>query len=358
MKEIVKPLMEWYGQNARVLPWRQDATPYHVWLSEIMLQQTRVEAVKEYYRRFLERLPEVQDLAAVDEEELLKLWQGLGYYNRARNLQKAAKIICERYGGRFPQEYEEWLSLPGIGEYTAGAVVSIAFGKREPAVDGNVYRIYTRLQADETEITKTELKKRVRQEIADILPDTPGSFNQALMDLGASVCLPNGLPLCGECPLARYCQAHQAGTELEYPVKPLKKQRRVENRTIFLIEYQDKYFIQKRPDRGLLAGLWEFPGQDGHLEPEHVIRGLQDLGVSESRDGNEIALIGRAKHIFSHVEWRMLGYEIHLSHLPAQWQEMGVFTTLQDMQERYSIPSAFAFYLDYLLKKGPENESE
>lgn len=355
MKRIVKPLMDWYEQNARVLPWRQDATPYHVWLSEIMLQQTRVEAVKEYYRRFLERLPEVQDLAAVDEEELMKLWQGLGYYNRARNLQKAAKIICEKYGGDFPTEYEEWLSLPGIGEYTAGAVVSIAFGKKEPAVDGNVYRIYTRLQADETDITKMELKKRVRRDIAEILPDDPGKFNQALMDLGASICLPNGLPLCDSCPIARYCQAHQTGTELAYPVKPAKKQRRIEERTIFLMEYQDKYFIQKRPDQGLLAGLWEFPGQDGYLEPEHVSRSLQDMGVSDARDGDEISLVGRSKHVFSHVEWHMLGYEIHLANLPAELQETlqetGVFTTLQDLQEHYSIPSAFAFYLEHLLSK-------
>lgn len=351
MKEIVEPLMEWYGKNARVLPWRLKPTPYHVWLSEIMLQQTRVEAVKEYYRCFLKRLPTVQDLANVDEDELMKLWQGLGYYNRARNLQKAAKIICEQYDGEFPQEYEQWLALPGIGEYTAGAVVSIAFGKKEPAVDGNVYRIYTRIRADGTDITKTELKKKVRREILDILPDIPGVFNQALMDLGAMVCLPGGQPLCGSCPLARYCLAHRAGTELHYPVKPVKKPRRIEERTIFLLEYQGSYLIQKRPEHGLLAGLWEFPGQDGYMAPEQVVQGLRDMGVFDAQEACEIELAGRAKHIFSHVEWHMLAYEVHLQTPPSKLQDAGKFSTIQDLQEIYSIPSAFAPYLDYLFKK-------
>ncbi|MDO4166174.1 MAG: A/G-specific adenine glycosylase [Eubacteriales bacterium] len=355
MKEIVKPLLAWYQENARVLPWRQEPSPYHVWLSEIMLQQTRVEAVKEYYRRFLEHLPTVQDLAEVEEEELLKLWQGLGYYNRVRNLQKAAQIICTQYGGIFPTEYHAWLALPGIGEYTAGAVVSIAFGKKEPAVDGNVYRIYTRLRTDGTDITKTELKKRVRQELLEIMPEDPGGFNQALMDLGAMVCLPNGTPLCDQCPLQTYCKAHQAGTELSYPVKPSGKPRRIEKRTVFLLEYQGRYLLQKRPDRGLLAGLWEFPGQEGHLTLEQVMDGLQDLGVSADGHTSDITLIGKAKHIFSHVEWHMLGYEIHLSAISDKLRDHGVFCTLSELRDTYSIPSAFAVYLKYLFSDPEKN---
>lgn len=349
LQEIVKPLLAWYRKNARVLPWRQDPSPYHVWLSEIMLQQTRVEAVKEYYRRFLDALPTVQDLAEVGEDELLKLWQGLGYYNRARNLQKAAQVICTEYGGKFPSEYQQWLDLPGVGEYTAGAVVSMAFGEKKPAVDGNVYRIYTRLQADGTDITKTDFKRRVREEIQDIMPENPGQFNQAWMDLGATICLPNGAPLCDSCPLSEICRSHREGTELSYPVKPAKKTRRIEERTVFLLEYEGKYLIQKRPDKGLLAGLWEFPGQEGHLTPEQVSTGLQDLGVICGDTPAGIELLGKAKHVFSHVEWHMIGYGVRLSAITDQLRDTGVFSSLKELRDIYSIPSAFSFYLDYLM---------
>lgn len=349
LEEIVVPLLAWYQKHARELPWRQDPSPYHVWLSEIMLQQTRVEAVKEYYQRFLDALPEVQDLAEAEEDQLLKLWQGLGYYNRARNLQRTAQVICTEYGGNFPTEYQQWLALPGVGEYTAGAVVSMAFGKKKPAVDGNVYRIYTRLQADGTDITKTEFKRRVREEIQAIMPENPGHFNQAWMDLGATVCLPNGAPLCRYCPLAEFCRSHQEGTELSYPVKPAKKPRRVEKRTIFLLEYQGKYLIQKRPDKGLLAGLWEFPAQEGHLTPEQVSAGLQDIGVVCGEDTKGIELLGKAKHVFSHVEWHMIGYAVHLSSVTDQLRDTGVFSSLKELHDIYSIPSAFSFYLDYLI---------
>lgn len=353
-EEIVESLVTWYQGHARVLPWRQDPSPYHVWLSEIMLQQTRVEAVKEYYRRFLEALPTVQDLASVEEDELLKLWQGLGYYNRARNLQKAAQVICSEYGGTFPSEYQQWLALPGVGEYTAGAVVSMAFGGKWPAVDGNVYRIYTRLFADGTDITRTGFQRRVREEMQEIMPEDPGKFNQAWMDLGATVCLPNGAPLCQQCPLAEYCRSHQEGTELSYPVKPAKKPRKVEERTVFLLEYEGKYLIQKRPDKGLLAGLWEFPGQEGHLTPEQAGRGLQDLGVITNQGTEEIALLGKAKHIFSHVEWHMIGYAVHMTSISDQLRENGVFSTLEELKEIYSIPSAFSVYLDYLFQQSKE----
>lgn len=343
MREIVEPLMEWYGEHARSLPWRDDPTPYHVWLSEIMLQQTRVEAVKGYYERFLEALPDVSHLASVQEERLMKLWQGLGYYNRARNLQRAAQIICGEYGGQFPESYEQWLALPGIGEYTAGAVVSIALGQREPAVDGNVYRIYTRIKADQTDITKAAFKKQVRRDIQEILPKQAGRFNQALMDLGATVCIPHGKPHCDDCPLAANCLAYGQGNMSDYPVKPEKKKRRIEKRTVFLVEYQGRYLIQKRPERGLLAGMWEFPAQEGHLSPEKVREQMKSWNLKE-----EIKLLGTAKHIFSHVEWHMLGYGLSLQKLPAQLGGQGIFCDRQALRDKYSIPSAFAYYLRYL----------
>lgn len=371
--ELRQALLDWYDSHARDLPWRVPEReggrpdPYHVWISEIMLQQTRVEAVKKYYRRFLERLPGVRELAVAPEDELMKLWQGLGYYNRARNLQRAAGVIMECYGGEFPREYQTLLELPGIGEYTAGAIASIAFGECVPAVDGNVYRVYTRLFEDDSDITKAAFKKRIRKDIGAVMPqDRPGSFNQAWMDLGACVCLPNGEPLCGQCPLGEWCLAGKHGNARFYPVKPEKKRRAQQEKTVLLLEYQGKYLIRKRPSKGLLAGLWEFPVQDGKLSPEELARLLEQWGIRVE----EIELLGRGGHVFSHVEWHMLGYLVHLSGLPLfrerflegesvqregisqeQAQSMpggieaeSVWTTPQDMEKYYSIPSAFADY--------------
>jgi len=346
MNEIVNPLLGWYEKNKRDLPWRQDRTPYHVWVSEIMLQQTRVEAVKEYYARFLGRLPEIEDLAAVSEGELLKLWQGLGYYNRARNLKKAAQMIVQERGGSFPEEYELLLKLPGIGEYTAGAIASIAFRKRVPAVDGNVYRIYTRLFADDSDITQGRVQKRIRSEVGDVVPEEhPGEFNQALMDLGAAVCLPNGVPLCENCPIAKWCLARKKGTMQSFPVRPGKKARKIQDRTVFLFEYQGKYLIQQRPEKGLLAGLWEFPSEEGKLPLEKIKPVLEDWGA----DLGQVELLGSGKHIFSHVEWHMLGYLVHLQELKEGFAGKFVLADLEEIQNKYSIPSAFSVYLDKIL---------
>lgn len=348
MDRMVKPLLTWYGENKRELPWRQDRNPYHVWISEIMLQQTRVEAVKEYYARFLERLPEIGALAQVSENELLKLWQGLGYYNRARNLKKAAQVLEQEYQGRFPEEYELLLKLPGIGEYTAGAIASIAFGKRVPAVDGNVYRIYARYFADSSDITQGKVRKRIRDEVACVVPETcAGEFNQALMDLGATICIPNGQPLCEKCPAAEWCVARKQGNMLTFPVKSEKKPRKIQERTVLLLEYQGKYFIQQRPEKGLLAGLWEFPSEEGALSLEEIKDNLQNAGAGFA----EIELLGKGKHIFSHVEWHMLGYLIHLSELPQDIVDRGVLSTIEQIQNKYSIPSAFSVYLEEILRR-------
>ena len=353
IKEITTPLLCWYAKNKRELPWREDKNPYHIWISEIMLQQTRVEAVKGYYARFLERLPGVVDLAGVSEEKLMKLWQGLGYYNRARNLKKAAEIIVQEYGGRFPGEYSGLLKLPGIGEYTAGAVASIAFGERVPAVDGNVYRIYTRLSADSSDITQGKVQKRIRGDMAEAVPqECPGEFNQALMDLGAVICLPNGAPLCTDCPVQKWCLANKTGDMSLFPYKPQKKKRKIQDRTVFLIEYQGKYLIQQRPGKGLLAGLWEFPAQEGRLSAEQIKPFLEEWDA----DFDEIELLGSGKHIFSHVEWHMLGYLVHLRKLPKKLQEWMVFSTVGQIQEKYSIPSAFSVYLKEIFARSEKGE--
>jgi A/G-specific adenine glycosylase len=307
-----------------------------------MLQQTRVEAAKGYYARFLQRLPDVTSLAQVSEDELMKLWQGLGYYNRARNLQKCAKTIVAEYDGIFPNEYEELLRLPGIGEYTAGAIASIAFSKPVPAIDGNVYRIYTRLFADDSDITKAAFKKELRALLLAVIPpDAPALFNQAWMDLGATVCLPNGAPLCNECPLHSYCEAFSQNTWQNFPKKPSKKERKIEERTVILLEYQGKYLLQKRPPRGLLAGLWEFPAQEGFLSLPEV----QEMLSNQHILPGQIELLGKGKHIFSHIEWHMLGYLIHLHEHPLlPLSGESVWVTKEKMQREYSIPSALRCY--------------
>lgn len=305
--KTVKYLLDWFELNARSLPWRENPTPYHVWISEIMLQQTRVEAVKGYFHRFTKSLPEIKDLAAVEEEKLLKLWEGLGYYNRARNLKKTAQIIMEKYSGTFPADYNTLLTLPGIGSYTAGAISSIAFGLPEPAVDGNVLRVMKRVAGSFDDITKNCVKKELEKDIRAIIPKKePGNYNQALMDLGATICLPNGKPLCEKCPIMQICSAYRNETWDKIPVKPAKKPRRIEEKTIFILEEEKKFLLHKRP-KGLLSGMWEFPSLIGLYEIERVEKFLQSCGFELLEPIKEV---GKAKHIFSHIEWHMTGYYI------------------------------------------------
>ena len=332
LNKLVIPLLAWYNEYKRDLPWRQVGPtgrpePYHVWVSEIMLQQTRVAAVIDYYHRFLARFPTVEDLAGADEDSLMKCWQGLGYYSRARNLQKAARIICDEYGGVFPGDYQAIRALPGIGDYTAGAVSSIAFGLPHAAVDGNVLRVVTRLTADPSDITAAGVKKSVATSLEAVMPlNAPGEFNQALMELGATVCLPNGAPLCDQCPAKDFCRAHLENLTDVLPVKPGKKARRVEERRVYLLFRGGKIALRKRPDKGLLAGLWEFPNT---LEGEAPPLPLPQLEFS-----------GTAKHIFTHIEWRMTAWAGALAQddLPPGW----VWASREDLQRTYSVPSAFA----------------
>ena len=328
LDKIVFPLLSWFRDNARTLPWRSDPSPYRVWVSEIMLQQTRVAAVLDYFARFMEALPTVEALAQVPEEQLFKLWQGLGYYNRARNLQKAARQIVD--AGAFPARYEDLRALAGVGEYTAGAIASIAFGEPVPAVDGNVLRVVARLTGDSSDITRVETKAAIREALLQVIPlDFPGQFNQALMELGALVCLPNGAPQCERCPLAHLCIAHLERRTDTLPVKAKKKARRVERRVVCLIFHGGRVALRQRPGRGLLASLWEYPN---YLREEG---GLPwPLNVASMEEA------GRGKHIFTHIEWHMEGVALTLADdmLPEGW----VWASGEDLRTRYAVPNAFA----------------
>lgn len=349
------------------MPWREDPKPYHIWISEIMLQQTRVEAVYDYYLRFLKRLPDIECLAKIDEDELHKLWEGLGYYNRAKNLKKAARILVEEYAGELPSTYDELLKLPGIGPYTAGAIASIAFHQNVPAVDGNVMRVVSRLTGDNRDILQQSTKKAMEDIVSKlILPDEVHHFNQALMELGALVCVPNGHPKCEVCPVADLCYAYEKKKTDELPVKKAKKERRIEERTVFIfVNEKNEFLIQKRGAKGLLAGLWEFISVEGEVsEPE-----LQCLLKHHPFRVETVLKIESSKHIFSHIEWYMQGYLIRIRLTPPSMKETKkdrcsvregaeydrsdlffpdkeqVWCDLKALKEEYSIPAAFKTYV-------------
>lgn len=349
----VQPLLYWYRDNKRALPWREDPLPYHIWISEIMLQQTRVEAVKEYYRRFLDELPDIASLAAIQEERLLKLWEGLGYYNRARNLKKAAIMIMEKYQGSMPDTYEELLKLPGIGAYTAGAIASIAFGADVPAVDGNVLRVVTRVTGDPSDISDESVRKRIAGDLLKILPKgQSGTFNQALMDMGAMVCIPNGQPKCDQCPWKEICIAWREGMTDRIPYKPPKRQRSVEKKTVLVIRLKGGVLLHKRPAKGLLAGLYELPSIEGHCKKEEALDFVRELGFAPIY----IESLPLAKHIFTHKEWLMKAYLVRADELSetkditkadGRWH----LVSPEEMKKEYPVPSAFSAFEGYIRQK-------
>ncbi len=380
----IEPLLDWFFANARVLPWRSETTPYRVWVSEIMLQQTRVEAVKPYFARFIKALPDVRALAECPEDKLFKLWEGLGYYNRARNMQTAAKEMIERHDGVLPADYNSLLKLKGIGHYTAGAVASIAYGLPEPAVDGNVLRVLTRVAADDTDIMKQsfrlrvenmlrellkyitasgELKRRMQEKFKGKISDSsdigfnrrmtsaanmPGSINQAWMELGAIVCLPNGEPLCGECPWQNVCKAKAQNKTDAFPVKSKAKARKIEQRTVFVIQEGNRVALSRRPGEGLLAGLYELPNTEGKLNADQALDWIREKNMVPLH----IKPLSEAKHIFSHIEWHMSGFAVRIeergfSKEPGDIGENLLFVEAEDARERYAIPSAFAAYAKY-----------
>ena len=302
---MTAPLLAWYDLNGRDLPWRSIVTPYRTWVSEIMLQQTRVSAVIPYFERFMEELPDVSALAAVSEERLFKLWEGLGYYSRARNLQRAAKIVVSDFGGVLPQSYHALLSLPGIGEYTAAAIASINFSEPVAAVDGNLLRVAARVSGCGEDIMDAKVRRLFRQRLdAAIDANRPGAYNQAMMDLGATVCLPNGAPKCEICPARMMCEAYKNGLTEVLPVRAKKKARKIEERTVLLLFQNGKAALRKRADTGLLASLWEFPSVLGNLDEAGVSLTLAQMELS----AQTVEPAGSAKHIFTHIEWDMKGY--------------------------------------------------
>lgn len=336
LSSLPELLLPWYRENRRDLPWRADRDPYHIWLSEIMLQQTRVEAVKGYYARFLAVLPGIKDLAVCEEDALHKLWEGLGYYSRVRNLKKAARVIMEQYDGIFPRKYEEVIRLPGIGEYTAGAICSIAFGQPVPAVDGNVLRVMSRLCNDASPIDLPETKRKVRERLLAIYPEEAGNFTQSLMELGATVCGPNRKPDCENCPCAAVCKGYLAGTAESLPVKSPKKEKRQEDRTVFLFHCDGRYAIEKRPGKGLLAGLWQFPNVSGHLETAQALDEAERMGLHPRNIRKEI----HRKHIFTHIIWNMKGIYLDVAECSGAFQ----WLTEEEINTQAALPTAFRLF--------------
>lgn len=346
-KELAEPLLTWYDANRRLLPWREDPQPYRVWVSEIMLQQTRVEAVKPYFERFLKFLPDVKSLAEAEEETLLKLWEGLGYYNRVRNMQNAARMVMEKHGGKMPETFEELHALPGIGSYTAGAIASIAFGQPVPAVDGNVCRVMARLFMDDGDVLSASVKKRMEERVGKMIPvNRAGDFNQALIEIGALVCVPNGTPHCEKCPFENRCKAHQQKCELQFPYKAQKKERRLEEKTVLLLLDGAGVALHKRPKQGLLAGMYEFPMLEGSKSQEEVLIFCKEAGLEPIH----IQPLADAKHIFSHVIWQMKGYVVRVDELRNKEGDTKdwLFVEPKEAGKRYPIPSAFAVFTRYL----------
>ena len=343
-QQIPTLLLSWYDRHARILPWRSDPSPYRVWVSEIMLQQTRVETVRSYFERFIRSIPDVEALANATEEELLKLWEGLGYYRRVINMRKAAETIVQNYNGKIPNRYEELIKLSGIGEYTAAAISSIAFGERQAVVDGNVLRVVSRITAYDKDIRDPKAKKDIRAHLTDILPnDRVGDFNQAIMELGATVCLPTGEPKCDVCPLKNICKAFKEDLTAQIPYKSAAKKREIEYKTVLIYtDDKDRTAMRKRKNSGLLAGLWEFPNVDQKMSLKEMKKYLEERKISY----DQIQKLGETKHIFTHKEWHMTGYRIFTTEAflidDAQWFDQA------RIGSKLAVPSAFTFFMQKL----------
>lgn len=336
-QQLPERLLEWYAAGHRDLPWRRDREPYHVWLSEVMLQQTRVEAVKGYYHRFLAELPDISALAACPPDRLAKLWEGLGYYSRMRNLQKAAQVIVSAHGGVFPREYDAIRALPGVGDYTAGAIASICFGLPEPAVDGNVLRVLSRVTDDAAPVTDAAVKREYAARLREIYPaGRCGDFTQSLMELGATVCGPNSQPQCALCPLASLCLARANGTALLRPVKAPKKEKRTEEKTVFILRCGTRIAVRRRPEQGLLAGLWELPNVDGKCSAQQALAQAERWGVHP----RELCRSSEKTHIFTHIRWELRGFYIECA------EAAPLFTWIDPARFRQDIalPTAFRIF--------------
>lgn len=332
-------LLNWYDHNQRILPWRDNKNPYYIWISEVMLQQTKVQTVIPYFERFIKALPTVRDLANAEEDNLLKLWEGLGYYNRVRNLQLAAKEIVLKFNGVLPSNADVLETLKGIGPYTSGAIASIAFNKKHSAVDGNVLRVFSRLLEIKGDIKEPKIKKKIKEYVETLLPTRVGDFNQGLMEIGATVCVPNGQPLCALCPFNTYCKAYLNSTTKDIPQKRTKKKLPIQLKTVLVIKYNGKYAIEKRNDKGLLASMYQFPMFDGYLSIKDVM--MFNLGKIEKNTD-----LGKTTHKFTHLVWNMQGYEIELSENNTSYH----YESYENISKNYTIPSAFKVYKKLIME--------
>lgn len=339
MENYVLNILNWYLNNKRALPWRENKNPYHIWISEIMLQQTRVEAVIHHYQQFIKELPTINDLAHVDDDKLLKLWEGLGYYNRARNLKRTAKIICDKYQGLFPQTYDEILQLPGIGEYTASAISSICFNEKQVTIDGNIMRIFTRFYNDTSNISKISTKRKIQKKLLSIIPNQSGDFNEGLMEIGERICTPSGVPKCEKCPLKHGCLAYKNTNYFLFPIKDEKKEKEIVPLTVMILVYNDKTFIQKRKELGLLHHLFEFPNIPGIKSREEIFTLASSYG-KVSKVEKSITYT----HIFTHKKWEMHSYIIFLESV----YDKSLFLSYENIEKNYALPTAFQVFLSTL----------
>ncbi len=329
MASLSRALTSWYAKAQRALPFRENSDAYRIWVSEIMAQQTRIAALLPYFTRFVERFPTVQALAEAPEDEVLKAWEGLGYYSRARHLRAAAILLVQNYHGRLPEDYKTLRNLPGIGDYTAGAILSIAFGQAVPAVDGNVQRVHARLLCHPALLGSPEAKKAAERFCRMLMEtEAPSQVTQALMELGALICLPKA-PRCASCPLTVFCRAHTQGVETQYPKKAQKKHRRVETRPVYLILDNELRILMRRRTETLLNGLWEYPD---HL-PETMASYTPEP-------------CGRATHIFTHIVWEMEGFVCQVPRMPPPEG----YVWVGPEYETLAIPTAFRAFTRKILK--------
>lgn len=344
MERCIQDILDWYRKNRRNLPWRKDCNPYHIWISEVMLQQTRIEAVIDYYHRFLKKLPSIEDLAVVSDDDLFKLWEGLGYYNRARNLKKTAQIIVNQYHGKFPCEYQELLSLPGIGDYTASAIASICFKQKKATIDGNVLRVYSRFYNSNLDIGLLKTKREIARKIEKIIPNESGDFNQALMEIGEVLCIPNGTPHCENCPLNCRCLASKYKNYSLFPKKQEKRKKRVLEYTVLIFVFKNTYAISKRENKGLLHQLWQFPNIEGIRTKKQVEDYLKSVNIAYLKIKKFIT----NTHIFTHQKWKMISYYIELER-PIENNQM-LFLSIDRIIKGYAIPTAFQPFLKGIIE--------
>ena len=343
IKDRAEALISWYRRSARELPWRKTRDPYAIWISEVMLQQTRAVTVIPYWERFLKEAPTVKSLAELPDDRLMKLWEGLGYYNRARNLKKCARFLMEKYDGKLPNDYEKLRELPGFGPYIAAAVGAFAFSLPVVPADGNVFRVFCRFYGISDDLRSETTKRKIRALAVENTAEPAGDYGQALIELGATVCIP-GTPSCDLCPLAPGCTAKALGSQADLPFISRARPRRIERRCVVVVSCGGKMLLRKRPNKGLLAGLYELPSYLGEGSEKKTLLFVKKMGFEALR----IRSLPFAKHIFSHLEWHMDAYRVDVAETALPVGCEGILVTPDELGRTYALPSAFSAWLDEL----------